>query len=385
MTPSTLPLKIGLADIWRSAGGDRLKLIKTVDLVIGGALACVLPALPDQPVPREVRRILIIRPGGIGDAVFLLSIIEFLKEKRGLEIDILCERRNEEAFLLGEHFCRRIYCYDRWPELGQVLREKYDVVFDTEQWHYLSALVAYGVNCPVKVGFATRPLREKLFHVKVSYDLDAPELMNFKALCRGVAGADNINFVPGFLREGKAAKASGGAPRLGLFWGGSTPEKRLAFAQVISLADVLTEQGYELDLFGGADIREEARLVVSGLARPEWIRDLTGRASLKDTLGHLGHCAAFIGTDSGLLHLAAACGVPVAGIFGLGNEKKWGPTGARDLVITPRRDPADRTIFGYTFVSNPGRRLALDPGQEADVLAWVRKVTSSREGLNRDT
>jgi len=141
-----------------------MKLIKTMDLVIGGRWLLV-PSLPDKPVPGAVRRMLIIRPGGIGDAVFLLSIIEFLKEKRGIEIDILCERRNEAVFLLAGSFCRRIYCYDRWPELFLVLREKYDLVIDTEQWHYLSALVRTG-RSPVKAGFTTRPLRAKLFMLK---------------------------------------------------------------------------------------------------------------------------------------------------------------------------------------------------------------------------
>jgi hypothetical protein len=91
--------------------------------------------------------------------------------KTGRRLYILCERRNMEVFQLAARHCRRIFCYDRWPELFWVLREKYDIVIDTEQWHYFSSLVARLSNGQVKVGFATRPLRGKLFHVKKAYHL----------------------------------------------------------------------------------------------------------------------------------------------------------------------------------------------------------------------
>lgn len=39
----------------------------------------------------------------------------------------------------------------------------------------------------------------------------------------------------------------------------------------------------------------------------------------------LRNCRLFVGNDSGVMHLAAAMGVPVVGVFGLTNHRAWGP------------------------------------------------------------
>ncbi len=371
MTKDRPLIRIGLAAVWQSSGGYYLKLVKTVDLLVGGALAFVLPGLPCKPVPGNVRRVLVIRPGGIGDAALLLSMIEAWHGS-GVVVDVLCERRNEQVFLLARRFCRRILCYDRWPELGLVWRDSYDVVVDTEQWHYLSALTAYAARGRVKIGFSSRPLREKLYHVRVGYRLGVPEAENFKALVAGVPGWPAVPLAPVFLRRETVCGA--GPLKAGLFWGGSITEKRLALADVVSLANVLANLGYEVNLFGGAEVWPEARQVVLAVARPALIVNQTSLA-LADAVARIRQCAFFIGTDSGLLHLAAACGVPAAGIFGFGNERQWAPAGVNNLALVIRKDSPGRTMFGYAFVHAPGQRLQLEAGQEAALLAWAGKAT----------
>ena len=49
--------------------------------------------------------------------------------------------------------------------------------------------------------------------------------------------------------------------------------------------------------------------------------DLVGQTDLLMLMGVLSHCGALIGNDSGALHLAAALGVPVAGIYGPTDER----------------------------------------------------------------
>lgn len=53
--------------------------------------------------------------------------------------------------------------------------------------------------------------------------------------------------------------------------------------------------------------------------------DLSGRTSLPELAGILAGAALFIGADSGVMHLAAAAGVPVLAIFGPKNHRAWGP------------------------------------------------------------
>lgn len=53
--------------------------------------------------------------------------------------------------------------------------------------------------------------------------------------------------------------------------------------------------------------------------------DLTGRTTMSQLGAVLGGCAAFVGNDSGVMHIAAAVGTPVVALFGPSNHRAWGP------------------------------------------------------------
>ena len=75
--------------------------------------------------------------------------------------------------------------------------------------------------------------------------------------------------------------------------------------------------------------------------------DLFGQ-ELLSVAAVLGRCALFIGNDSGLMHLAAASGVPTLGLFGPTREAHyapWGPNGA--VLRTP--ECVEQLIGGRDF------------------------------------
>ena len=75
--------------------------------------------------------------------------------------------------------------------------------------------------------------------------------------------------------------------------------------------------------------------------------DLVGRADLLAAAAVLRRAALFIGNDTGLMHMAAACGTPTLGLFGpspVGRYAPWGPHG--ETVCTP--DPPE-TLMGPGF------------------------------------
>lgn len=61
--------------------------------------------------------------------------------------------------------------------------------------------------------------------------------------------------------------------------------------------------------------------------------DLSGRTDLPGVVGWLRACRAYVGNDSGLMHLAAALGVPTVGLFGSSNPDWTRPLGPRTLVL----------------------------------------------------
>jgi heptosyltransferase-2 len=65
------------------------------------------------------------------------------------------------------------------------------------------------------------------------------------------------------------------------------------------------------------------------------ILDLTGKTDLLTAAGVLKSSAAFIGNDSGLMHLAAALDRPTVGVFGSSNPDWTAPLGRRARAIVP--------------------------------------------------
>ncbi len=61
---------------------------------------------------------------------------------------------------------------------------------------------------------------------------------------------------------------------------------------------------------------------------------------ITDLAGFLGACAAYVGNDSGVTHLAAALGIPVIGLFGGTDPAIWAPRG-RHVHVLRRHECAD--------------------------------------------
>ena len=55
--------------------------------------------------------------------------------------------------------------------------------------------------------------------------------------------------------------------------------------------------------------------------------DLTGKVDLLTAYAVLKRADLFIGNDSGLMHIAAAAGVPTIGLFGPSDERRYAPWG----------------------------------------------------------
>jgi heptosyltransferase-1 len=81
----------------------------------------------------------------------------------------------------------------------------------------------------------------------------------------------------------------------------------------------------------------------------------------------------FIGGDTGPMHMAAALGVPVAGIFGPTNPARNGPFGTRSIVL---RSPSSFTTHSRSAPADPGLlEISVD-----DVTAAARQLLKESRG-----
>jgi ADP-heptose:LPS heptosyltransferase len=78
---------------------------------------------------------------------------------------------------------------------------------------------------------------------------------------------------------------------------------------------------------------EEGRLDRLAALLPAWRYRIARSLPLADLAGHLAECAAYIGHDSGITHLAAALGLPTLALWGESVEEVWRPLGENVTIV----------------------------------------------------
>ncbi len=376
-------MKIGIFDILRSSGSIRIKAIKLFDYWAGSIIFFFSKPRKDRDIDwRQIKKILIIRPGGIGDAVFLLPVIRALKKQYPpLEIDVLCERRNSQIFSSQKDLSLGIYQYDQCNSLRKIFYNQYDVVFDTEQWHYLSAVIASRFLDACCAGFSTRPWRSKFYHQKVSYGKNVYELMNFINLFRCVFQdlSDQIALEGSFHIPDDAmqwAEDNGSQNNISLFVGASIAERRLTSEQSLAIIKYLDQRGCHVALCGGKDSFSQVRRIDQNLQGLN-VTNFVGKTTLIQSSALIKTSKLFIGPDSGLLHLAVAIGAPTVGIFGPGNKEKWAPRGSRHSIFTKDMECSPCTHYGYTITHCLGRYPCMRELNIEELLQCVEQKVNS--------
>ncbi|WP_282755770.1 glycosyltransferase family 9 protein [Desulfuromonas thiophila] len=334
---------------------NRTELLKTLDNRIGahlaGLLSGLLPHQSAKATQNAPQRILLIRPGGIGDAALLApSLLALRQHWPDAHLDVLAERRNAAVFDLCPSVAQ-CYCYDQPADWLRFTRLRYDLIIDSEQSHYLSALVARLLPAACRCGFASNS-RARLFAVPVSYDQADYEIDSFYHLLDALAIPRPPQPAIPFLQIPAAAAAQArpflppeaSYPLIALFPGASIFEKRWPAKHFGQLVQQGSAQGWRFVVVGGPQDRPAA----DAIAADNRVVNLAGRLQLAATAAVLQRCAALVTGDSGLLHLAVGLGTPTVSLFGTSSTKKWAPPSFPHCVINHRLPCSPCSVFGST-------------------------------------
>lgn len=120
-------------------------------------------------------------------------------------------------------------------------------------------------------------------------------------------------------------------PYICLMPGSTWPSKAWPQAHFASLASMAHQMGMEVVVLGTPNEMEICQSVVGDLAR-----NLCGKTSLKEAAAWLRGAWGAVGNDSGLSHLAAACGTPIVALYGATDPEGSTPWGPHSLGL--RRD-----------------------------------------------
>ncbi|MCU0230159.1 MAG: glycosyltransferase family 9 protein [Acidobacteria bacterium] len=360
--------------------GLKTDILKVADALVGWPIAVLLSpfagrrAAATSPAPSVApppRRVLIIRPGGIGDAVLFLPMLRELRRAwPQAQLDLLVEKRNA-GVVRGLGLADHVLLYDRIPgDLPRVLAGGYDLVIDTEQYHRASAIVALLTRAPRRIGFGTN-VRRLLLTDALPYDQSIYEARSFLELARCATGLEphwdpEQPFLPldeEAVRFAEAALAPlGDRPRVAIHPGASIPERRWPPERYAEVAAKLAAQGIGVAVLGGREDVKAATVIATRLeGQPAVI--LAGKSTLAQAAAIVAQVDVYVSADTGVLHLAYAVGTRTVHLFGPGVLSKWGPPGHRFRSIAADAPCSPCTVYGYTPPCNQGNvcMLRIEP------------------------
>lgn len=303
-----------------------------------------------------MNRILIVRLGALGDIVHAIPVAAALRRAfPRSRIDWLVSGKHREILDLVPAIDRRLVIHDRGDHsegspLLAAIRElratRYDVALDL-QGLIKSALIARSSGAARVIGFASRYLRERFARVfyTEAYDpggggIYAPSEtrhvvdINLGLLTRlGVPAAR-----PEFPLEALASTAAqimreraGGHYAL-LNPGAAWPNKRWPAARLGALAQALKErQGLASVVLWGRGERELAETVEHDAAGAAIIAPET---TIGDVVALARGAAVMVSGDTGPMHIAAAVGTPLVGIYGPTRPERNGPWLSEDETVS---------------------------------------------------
>ncbi|MGD8313024.1 MAG: glycosyltransferase family 9 protein [Gammaproteobacteria bacterium] len=265
------------------------------------------------------RTILLITLSNIGDALMTTPVMQALHERYpDAVMDIVTDARAAELFAHCP-WCREILLRDKrlgWRGTAALVRRlratRYDLAVDlrTDGLSWLlrarRRLTRHGARATgphaVERHFAVIMQREKLTAI--------PPLCLWLTENERAAAGRRLAGLPGNRWLALAPGARWGPKR----W----PASRFA-----GLARHLQHRLDAVILLGDESDRPACRGIAAGLSLPHV--DLAGQTGLLEAAAVLQRARLFVGNDSGLGHLAAACGCPGVTIFGPGDPERYHP------------------------------------------------------------
>jgi ADP-heptose:LPS heptosyltransferase len=289
-------------------------------------------------------RILFVTATRIGDAVLSTGLLDhLLRTHPGARITVACGPAAAGVFARMPGLEKLIVLAKRrgslhWLELWrQVAFTRWDLVVDLR-----ASALAWLVPARRRLtGKGGRRAGHRLTHLGALFGLSPPPLPVAWTAPEDAA---------------RAAALLPGGPWLVLGPTANWSQKVWPADRFVQVAQALTAPGGALAgariaVLGGPGAGEREMAMPVLAAFPGAV-DLVGNLALPEVAAVLRRAALFLGNDSGLMHLAAATGVPTIGLFGRSSAAEYGPTGPHALAVE-----ADGPPFESPMTDLPAERV----------------------------
>jgi heptosyltransferase III len=303
-------------------------------------MLCFSPAgitlIATMNIPRDqIRRILCIKPRGIGDIILSTIVLENLTAAfPHAVVDYLTERFAMDAVRNTPHV-NNVLGMEKGQSLFSIVRcvrkENYDLVIDL--WtNPRSAQITFLSGARYRAGYAYRGRKyaynllgtgERGSHHSAEHNLELLEPLGIPIISRRI----HFSTLPEDDQSAKAWLSTqfGNKAPIGISPTGGWESKRCSPSTWITICRELGKRYHApfLIVWGPGD-EQQAAEIRDGLEQEITLAPPT---SIGLMASFLKHCALVIANDSGPMHIATALGVPTIGLFGPTDPERHGPYG----------------------------------------------------------
>ncbi len=285
-------------------------------------------------------KILLLRFSSLGDVILTMPVAMALKKRfSDAEIDLGTKLEYKALFTPPSPFKKVLYLDETGvvPFIKTLNREEYDIIADLHASPRTLLMLPF-LKTAVKKRYRKGAFARRVF-VKTGI-----KLSSFPRVLQRYLGTFDIPGVPEapWFALGREEKRRGGSILknsgilkdriIGIAPGAKWDTKKWCMSRYAELAQRLERRAYDVVfIFGKGDEKDrEALLEISSEFRILNISD----CNLRDTAYAISSMDAFVGSDTGLMHLAEAAGTPLVAMFGpTTREFGFFPAGKRCVVI----------------------------------------------------
>ncbi|MGD0283006.1 MAG: lipopolysaccharide heptosyltransferase II [Dissulfurispiraceae bacterium] len=293
------------------------------------------------------RKLLIIKPSSLGDVVHSLPFLNVIRESfPDAEIHWVIAK-GLEGLLENHPMVQKLWVInkDQWKKIKKIhgtvseLRnllsalggESYDIAVDL-QGLLRSGILTAATKAPVRLGFSEAREGSRLFYTHI------------------ITGGRDVHAVDRYLNIASALGCDTSSIAFPLPIVKESPEIRQLkqelgdYVVLAPGARWKTKQwpaerfGRLASLFGIRSIiigsKEDDTLAKEAVSLSEGKAvSMAGKTDIKELISLIRNARLMVTNDSGPMHIAAACGVPVAALFGPTSPARTGPYGSGHIVI----------------------------------------------------
>lgn len=309
--------------------------------------------------PRSVGRLLIVCLDNLGDLVFTSSLAPPLHAHfPDARITLWCKEYAADVAALVPAVDEVVACdpfWDRAPGRAKgsfvrftrvvraLRRERFDLaVLTSPQWRAAAAVRFTGAR--VRIGQERHRNRRFLTHTLPAADSGLPVLVDHAHLLAALGVPhEPLRYALDVQRienERVRIRSAIGAPFVALHAFASDRQRCVRLAEWITVARELESRGSTIVWVGSRSELDEVRSTAEVSKRACFSGEFTD-GTLRETTALLSCAQLFVGHDSGPLHVANACAVPVVGIFAPGQPRRTFPQGTAPSRVLFAASPAE--------------------------------------------